>query len=408
MSQPTQHPDTMAVSGNLTLDQLETQLASSSLNPAAPVPDSDSLTQPAPPVQYAQSDKSAQTEAGHEVFSQTEDEDDDDQDNDDDNGAVNYPGTVIPDHNPEQIDADVDLTRDQDPDTEYLDLIHLKIRSMEDLNLGRFTKLQALCLRQNLITSMSAVSELPDDLEELDLYDNRINHISSAVNKFTKLQNLDLSFNKIKNIKNIDRLVNLENLYFVQNKISEIKNLENLKKLKNLELGGNRISVILPTMTELPSLEQLWLGKNKIARFENLGNLANLRVLSIQSNRLTKIEGLENLHNLEELYLSHNGISKIENLENNTKLTVLDVTSNRLTKLENMSHLVALTDFWCSYNQISLFEEISKQLGKLPELDTVYFEGNPVQTNNPTAYRRKIRLCLGDSLTKIDATYVKA
>lgn len=346
-----------------------------------------------------------------DILSQTEDDDEEngvENDANEDSGAIKFPGAVIPDLSPEQIDADVDLTRGKDLESEYLDLIHLKIHNMDELGLGKFTKLRALCLRQNLITSMVTVSELPDELEELDLYDNRINHISSAVNRLTDLKVLDLSFNKIKNIKNIDRLVNLENLYFVQNKISEIKNLETLKKLKNLELGGNRVAEILPVVSELPALEQLWLGKNKILRLENLEKLNNLRVLSIQSNRLTKIEGLDNLINLEELYLSHNGISKIENLDNNTKLTVLDVTSNRLTKLDNLSHLKALTDFWCLNNQISLFNEISEQLGKLPELDTVYFEGNPVQTSNHTAYRRKLRLCLGESLSKIDATYVKA
>lgn len=351
-----------------------------------------------------------ETQKEETILSHTEDEDFDDEENADDyNGAVEYPGTVLPDPHPDEIDADVDLTREYEDDTEYLDLIHLKIGSMEDLNLGRFKKLESLCLRQNLLTSMSAVSELPvDTLEELDLYDNRINHISSHINKFVNLKNLDLSFNKIKNIKNIDKLVNLENLYFVQNKIREIKNLETLKNLKNLELGGNKIEEISETMNELPSVEQLWLGKNKIHKLENLSNLVSLRVLSIQSNRITKIEGLEKLVNLEELYLSHNGISKIENLENNTKLKVVDVTSNRISKIENISHLVELTDFWCSYNQVSSFEEIAKELGKLPELDTVYFEGNPVQTSNPTAYRRKLRLNLGPSLAKIDATYVKS
>lgn len=341
------------------------------------------------------------------VLSHTEEEDNDEEDPED-NGAVEYPGTVIPDPHPDEIDADIDLTREYADDTDYLDLIHLKISSMEDLNLSRFKKLESLCLRQNLITSMAAVSELPvDTMEELDLYDNRINHISSHVNELVKLKNLDLSFNKIKNIKNIYKLVNLENLYFVQNKIREIKNLETLQKLKNLELGGNKIEEISDTLNKLPSIEQLWLGKNKIPRLQNLSNLVNLRVLSIQSNRLTKIEGLDLLVNLEELYLSHNGISKIENLDHNTKLTVIDITSNRISKLENLSHLVHLTDFWCLYNQVSSFDEIAKELGKLPELDTVYFEGNPVQTTNPTAYRRKIRLNLGSSLTKIDATYVR-
>ncbi|KAK8443122.1 protein phosphatase regulatory subunit Sds22 [Candidozyma auris] len=325
-----------------------------------------------------------------------------------DNGAVEYPGTVLPDPHPQSIENDADLAAEYPSDSEYLDLIHLKITSLEDLNLSRFKKLESLCLRQNLITSIGAVADLPvETMEELDFYDNRINHISSKVNQLVNLKNLDFSFNNIKNIKNIDKLVNLENLYFVQNKIREIKGIETLQKLRNLELGGNKIEEINEVLLKLPSIEQLWLGKNRIAKFQNLDNLVNLRVLSIQSNRITKLEGLDKLVNLEELYVSHNGIEKIENLDKNTNLTVLDVTSNRIEKLENLSHLKKLTDFWCSYNKISSFEEVHKELGGLPELDTVYFEGNPLHTSNPTAYRRKLRLNLGSSITKIDATYVK-
>ncbi|CAK7897765.1 protein phosphatase 1 regulatory subunit Sds22p [[Candida] anglica] len=369
------------------------------------------LTKVTPPTQPKSILVSREEQKNYESESQTEDEEDDEEDDIDNENEplpTEYPGTVLPDNHPQEIDADVDLASGFPDDTEYIDLIHLKINSLEDLHLERFNKIEALCLRQNLLTSISAVKHLPaETMEELDFYDNRIDHISKSVAQLVNLKNLDLSFNKIKNIKHIETLTKLENLYFVQNKIKEIKNLETLQNLKNLELGGNKIEVISETLDKLVNLQQLWLGKNRIAKFENMNNLVNLRVLSIQSNRLTKIEGLDHLINLEELYLSHNGIEKIENLENNTKLQVLDVTSNRLTKLENMSHLINLTDFWCSYNKISNFDDIAKQLGKLPELDTVYFEGNPVQLQNPTAYRRKIKLNLGPSLAKIDATYIR-
>ncbi|KAK6201054.1 uncharacterized protein RJT21DRAFT_31241 [Scheffersomyces amazonensis] len=354
-----------------------------------------------------------------QVLSHTEDEEDDDEEEEYPPQPIEHQPTVIhntatqqnviiPDEHPEQLPSDEDLAADYPDDSSYIDLIHLKIGSLEALNLSRFSKLESLCLRQNLITSIVGVKDLPGEtLEELDLYDNRINHISSNIKHLTKLKNLDLSFNNIKTIKNIETLTELENLYFVQNKIKEIQNLETLTKIKNLELGGNKISVISETLNKLVNLEQLWLGKNRIERFENMTNLSNLKILSIQSNRITKIEGLDKLVNLEELYLSHNGIEKIENLENNTKLTTLDITSNRITKLENLSHLTKLTDFWCSYNGIASFEEVGQQLGKLTELDTVYFEGNPIQLQNPTAYRRKLTLYLGPSLAKIDATYIR-
>ena len=317
---------------------------------------------------------------------------------------------IIPDTNLEYISADSDLTEDLPDDTESIDLIHLKIRSMEDLNLFRFKKLVQLCLRQNLIESISEVDVLPiDTIKEVDFYDNRIKHISSNVNKLVNLENLDLSFNNIKRIKNIDNLVNLENLYFVQNKIEKIENLSTLTNLKNLELGGNAIREISEdSLQGLGKLEEIWLGKNSIPRLVNLNHLKSLKILSIQGNKLKKIEGLEELENLEELYVSNNFISKIENLEKNTKLNTLDITSNKVENIENIKHLTQLTDLWASFNKINqTFESIGEELKDLPNFETIYLEGNPIQRNNETSYRRKLILNIGPSLQKIDATFIQ-
>ncbi|CUS20210.1 LAQU0S01e01486g1_1 [Lachancea quebecensis] len=323
---------------------------------------------------------------------------------------LNIGGEIVPDTKIDHIEADTELTQDLPDDTESIDLVHLRIKSMEDLELQRFTKLKSLCLRQNLIESMSEVDVLPTEtMVDIDLYDNKIKHISSNVKKLTNLESLDLSFNKIKHIKNLETLAKLENLFFVQNKISKVENLGKLKSLRNLELGGNQVHEIdEDSLKGLTKLEEIWLGKNMISRLNNLHHLTQLRILSIQSNRLTKIEGLESLTNLEELYLSHNYIKKIEGLDKNTKLTTLDITSNKITKVENVSHLTNLTDLWLSFNQIDQsFESLGEELKKLPVFETIYLEGNPIQTRNETTYRRKLVLNLGPSLQKIDATYIR-
>ena len=54
---------------------------------------------------------------------------------------------------------------------------------------------------------------------------------------------LDLSFNHITCIENLEGLLILEKLFLIQNKISRIENLSSLTCLTLLELGSNRIRV---------------------------------------------------------------------------------------------------------------------------------------------------------------------
>ncbi|AOW01689.1 hypothetical protein B0I72DRAFT_136860 [Yarrowia lipolytica] len=306
----------------------------------------------------------------------------------------------------EAIEADEDLLADADLDILDIDLTHLKIRDFAKLGLGRFKQLETLCLRQNISPSTDGLEEVSDTLVDLDVYDNRIGKIEN-VNHLVNLTNLDFSFNKIRHIKNVSKLTKVINFYLCQNKIQEIRGLDNMPDLVNLELGANRIRVI-ENLDHLKNLRQLWLGKNKIRKLSGLSGLESLETLSIQSNRITKIEGLEKLKNLEELYISHNGITKIEGLEHNTKLRTLDITGNPITTLEGVSHLKDLEEFWASDCKLSNYKEIETELGQLPNLETVYFERNPLHRENPATYRNKVRLCLGPSLRQIDATFIKS
>ncbi|KAJ6129920.1 protein phosphatase PP1 regulatory subunit Sds22 [Penicillium capsulatum] len=260
--------------------------------------------------------------------------------------------------------------------------------------------LQRLFLRQNQISRIEFPSNVAATLKELDLYDNLISHVK-GFDEFHDLTSLDLSFNKIKHIKNVSHLVHLTELFFVQNKISRIEGLEGLTKLRSLELGANRIREI-ENLDSLAALEELWLAKNKITEMKNLDALSNLRIISIQSNRLTSLNGLSALPNLEELYLSHNAITELSGLESNTTLRVLDFSNNQVSHLSHLSTLKNLEDVWASNNQLASFEEIERELKDKEALETVYFEGNPLQTNGPAVYRNKVRLAL-PQITKIDA-----
>ncbi|KAF7796634.1 hypothetical protein EIP86_007816 [Pleurotus ostreatoroseus] len=300
---------------------------------------------------------------------------------------------------------DAEILADLPDDAEEIELIHSKLFSISNLGLPRFTHLKKLCLRQNYISTLDHTALDPlTELEELDLYDNRLKNVGDAINNLSNLTSLDLSFNNIKHVPHsLAHLKSLKTIYFVQNKILHITGFDGVgSTLRSLELGGNRIREI-EGLDALVNLEELWLGKNKIARLQNLGTLKKLKILSIQSNRITKLEGLEGLENLEELYLSHNGIEKIEGLENNVKLRTLDIGNNFIAELENISHLSQLEELWMSFNKIATLQSLDSQLKNISTLETVYLEGNPCQAKEGASYRRKIALAL-PQIKQLDAT----
>ena len=301
----------------------------------------------------------------------------------------------------DEIAADEDLLEDWPLDEEDIDLVHRRVSSLPALRLKRFKNLKRLCLRQNAIQHVEIPTSVADGLLELELYDNLVKSIE-GFQDLKNLTTLDLSFNKIKHIKNISHMKSLKELYFVQNRISKIENLDNLSALTMIELAGNKIREI-ENLEPLQSLQELWLAKNKLTTISNLSHLTSLRLLDIKSNRLTSITGLESLANLEELYISHNGISKLECLDANTKLRVIDISSNPIEHLENISHLKLLEEFWASNCLISDFREVERELKDKEKLETVYFEQNPLENNGPAVYRNKIKLAL-PHIKQIDAS----
>lgn len=140
-----------------------------------------------------------------------------------------------------------------------------------------------------------------------------------------------------------------------------------------------------------------------LTRRQGLDCLQNLKILSMPSNRLTHISGLEKLVNLEELHISHNALSSLAGLEANTNIRVLDITANPIDALAGLATLTVLEELWASYCRFSDFAEVERELADKKELNTVYFEGTPLQLRQPVLYRNKVRLAL-PQIKQIDAS----
>ena len=125
----------------------------------------------------------------------------------------------------------------------------------------------------------------------------------------TDLENLDLSYNNIQDIKFLaeyDKLTKLKKLDLCHNEISDVTSLSN-SKLSNLEelvLSFNKIENIdfLELNTSLNNLEKLDLSNNQITKLAKF-NLRNIKNINLSDNHITDgindfMLGINNINNL--------------------------------------------------------------------------------------------------------------
>ncbi|KEG08667.1 putative protein phosphatase 1, regulatory subunit,putative [Trypanosoma grayi] len=309
-----------------------------------------------------------------------------------------------------------------------IEINNMRLFSLDEVELDKFTECTSLSLRKNLLHELSPFPEhLAARLEELDFFDNKIRKLRdffttvrlegepspkrNVVNAFGRLTKLDLSYNQIREISGLESLApTLRELYLVENKIKEIKNLEPLVNLELLELGGNRIREIGPGLATLTKLRQLWLGKNKIVAIgASLHKLVSLEILSLQANRITSIEaenflGPDANPQLREVYLSENGLTSIQNVERLSMVRIIDFSFNPISSINadaiNPQTMPFLEEFWLTDGKVDKWDEVGKLSGFKDSLKTVYLERNPIEEDK--RYRDKVYMYL-PFLVQIDS-----
>ena len=109
-----------------------------------------------------------------------------------------------------------------------------------------------------------------------------INNIEGLDKKYSKIEEIDLSDNLIKDLDGIERFSNLKHLKLNNNQIISIQELAPLKKLQFLSLRNNKISD-LRELTGLPNLRYIDLsGNSNIEKIpESLDDLSDLATLKL-------------------------------------------------------------------------------------------------------------------------------
>ncbi|KAH7713295.1 leucine Rich Repeat family protein [Aphelenchoides avenae] len=228
-------------------------------------------------------------------------------------------------------------------------------------DLARFTQLQSLSIRNNLLTSIGENS-IRATLTRLILEGNHITEIH-GLDALVNLESLSISFNFLKKIEGLSNLVKVKILGLKDNMIEKIEGLDTLVNLEELVLSGNRIKAI-EGLENQHSLRELCLARNRIRKLENISHLTQLRMLSIGANRITKLENLDTLAELEELYVAEQGIDTLDGIQKLNKLGLIDVGKNSITSLNHLGHLQHLEQLHLDHNKITQWTEVEK-LAKL-------------------------------------------
>ena len=195
-----------------------------------------------------------------------------------------------------------------------------------------------------------------------------------------KSEKIELKNKNLEEISCILEYKNVKELDLRWNKISDLKPLEKLEKLEVLKINFNQIEDITPLLN-LKNLKELWLHNNNIKDIRGIGRLSKLNHLDVSFNPLKYgVEEIEKLRSLKRLEVREVPKEIVDYIyENYNKFTMLDkiFIENRMVenskKRENETKYPNFSEFEDKINDFETVKivktisvsEISRE--KLPE-----------------------------------------
>lgn len=199
------------------------------------------------------------------------------------------------------------------------------------------------------------------NLEVIKLDNNNIETICST-NFGSKLRILDLSYNSLSKIQQLDGLVNLEELNLASNKLQIDENtriFQSMTSLRFINLSKNNLnSLDLSIFHQNRNLRQLILSHNPNISLTGFAKLYKLKLLDLSSNNFNNIPNeIKLLINLQYLYLDKNNLEFIPSeLNELNNLEILSLNGNQIRELNDLFCLN--TKFKFSLRELNLSKNI--------------------------------------------------
>ena len=190
------------------------------------------------------------------------------------------------------------------------------------------------------------LAELPpelwelEQLEVLNLSNNKLNRLPATIGQIYKLKRLDLSRNRLRGLSpKIGQLTNLQDLNLNENKLRSLTTkIGQLTQLQNFNLSSNQLISLCPNIGHLVHLIQLNVSSNQLNSLPpEIGQLTRLIELDFWQNELRNLPSeIGQLVQLKELVLSRNKLKNIPpEIGQLEKLITLDLAENPLQGLPN-------------------------------------------------------------------------
>ncbi|XP_068633747.1 leucine-rich repeat-containing protein 1 [Battus philenor] len=257
--------------------------------------------------------------------------------------------------------------------------------------------LETLLCQSNRITELPRQLFMCHGLKYLDLSDNELQAIPTAISSLVNLQHLNISRNTLASIPDnmkalkylmfldlsvnpleklpdaITNLIALKELYLNDTYLEYLPgNFGRLSNLNILELRDNYLMILPKSLSRSTELLRLDIGQNEFQQFpEVIGRFLKLRELWIDSNSFTTIPAIiKPLENLIHLEASNNMIEELApEIGNCTQLLDLSLSINSLTQLpDSIGQLCNLTSLKLDNNRLYCLPESIGQLKSLEEL----------------------------------------